>query len=431
MSLDVVAHVRHQRHIGPERLQRVRVAAAIRRAASAPRRRPTFPSPTRRCPRGSMSRIDGDGSTAMTRRVRRAMGSAYRPPPAPTSSQVSQRPGTTRQLRARRHPGSASGSNRNRCAVGRRSRPGRPPRGSGRSGRAPHAPAPPMPPGHRPALGATRRGRAGRGVTRSSVRYGRAHPIRTPDTIISMLGLAAAPGGRPLSPRPGAPMRPPESGPPAPPSISSCAPASGRRGTAWTPPRRGTSTRAHPLELSIAPGDGATAATRHRLGIDLLGGRAAAGRGARGRLATGADRWADWTLVGCARSRPASGSRDSSWRHPAGSPGGHPLSAGRAPRSHAGRGSARPSAADRASTWPDRARASARCRAARPCAPTSAVNASSARAAARSSRSMPAPGQVPDARRPAPAHRRGVAGAPDAHLGGTGARRARVRRPPR
>ena len=53
-----------------------------------------------------------------------------------------------------------------------------------------------------------------------------------------------------------------------------------------------------PLELSIAPGDGITGATHHRLGIDLAAGE-------RPQIVVPAGDWqaartlGDWTLVGC------------------------------------------------------------------------------------------------------------------------------------
>ena len=81
-----------------------------------------------------------------------------------------------------------------------------------------------------------------------------------------------------------------------------------------------------PLELSIAPGDGSTAATRHRLGIDLAAGE-------RPQIVVPAGDWqaartlGDWTLVGCTVSPglPVRGVRA----------GGAGLGAGSGPRDRA------------------------------------------------------------------------------------------------
>jgi predicted cupin superfamily sugar epimerase len=93
-------------------------------------------------------------------------------------------------------------------------------------------------------------------------------------------------------------MRRPASDPRERPSTSCCVPASSPRGIAWTRQGRGIPTRGAPLELSITPGDGLTAATRHRLGIDLAGGE-------RPQIVVPLGDWqaarslGDWTLVGC------------------------------------------------------------------------------------------------------------------------------------
>ena len=260
-----------------------------------------------------------------------------------------------------------------------------------------------------------------------SVRYGGAHPTHRRDRDREA-GSRAPPGGRPLSRdlarRCGRQGRRPSA------TAILYLLAAGERST-W---HRVDATEVwlfhggDPLELCIAAGDDAQPA-RHVLGTEVV-------EGDQPQLVVPAGAWQSartlggWTLVSCVVS-PGFRFEGFELAPPAWEPGrttappgalGRPASL----RGGRGRGSARPSAADRASIDAGSSCCSSSRPAARPCARRHAVNASSARAAARSRRSMPAPGQIPTRAGPRARHRRRVAGTPHAHLGGTGPRGARV-----